>query len=61
MSVCHILLLSDTPMWLAFSLFLFTSMLIQYDCMAKELILNLWQVEEIGFLSKVCRLARGPT
>jgi len=61
MSVCHIHLLSDTPMWLAFSLLLFTIILIQFDCMAKESILNLWQVEEIGFLSKVCRLAWGPT
>lgn len=61
MSVCHILLLSDTPMWLAFLLLFFTSMLIEYDCMAKESILSLWQVEKIGFLSKVCRLAWGPT
>ena len=61
MSVCYIFLLSDTPMWLAFSLLLFTSMLIQYDYMTKESILNLWQVEEIGFLSKVCRLAWGST
>jgi len=59
MSVCHILLLSNTPLWMAFSLLLFTSMLIRYDCKAKESILNLWQVEKIGFFLQSVQTSLG--